>query len=444
MAIGKITKRSVDAVPAPELGSKERAYLWDVEVKGFGLMVTDKGNRSYLLQYRIGGREGQTRRFTIGKHGSPWTPDTARKRAIELLEQVRRQIDPFDAEKERVRTDKERQRITAESDEAASKLAFSAFADRFIERYAKVEQPKSWRDTDSIFRRDLKPHFEDKTLPTIRPADIVQLLDKVQARGDSAAIKAYKALRVMFGWAVAKHEIDTSPMQHMKPPASIASRKRCLTDHELRLLWNAANNLGWPFGPIVHLLILTGQRRDEVADLRWPELNLTDRQWHLPDERAKNDEEHLVPLGPQTMAILSNLPRVASREKLVFTTTGKTPVSGFSKIKERLDDAMLASLRKEALERGATAEEAAELVLEPWRFHDLRRTLASGCQRLGVRLEVSEAILNHTSGTRSGIAGVYHVYRFEDEKRSALEAWDRHVKSVMSTASSDSPGSNEE
>jgi integrase len=313
----------------------------------------------------------------------------------------------------------------------ATKLAFSTFADRFIERYAKVEQPKSWRDTDSVFRRDLKPHFEDKPLPSIRPADIIELLEKVQERGDSAAIKAYKALRVMFGWAVEKHEIAASPMQNMKPPAKIEARERALTDAELRLVWLAAEGLGWPFGPIVQLLILTGQRRDEVGGLRWPELDLSQKQWLLPADRSKNGEQNLVPLAPQALSIIDSLPHIKGGAQLVFTTTGETAVSGFSKIKQRLDAAMLSIKRREAKDAGADAKAIEAITLAPWRFHDLRRTVASGCQRLGIPLEVSEAILNHTSGTRAGIVGVYHVYKFETEKRSALDAWARHVASAV-------------
>jgi integrase len=429
MATGKITKRLVDAVPVPQSGRRE--YLWDEEAKGFGLKVTDKGHRSYILQYRIGGRSGQTRRVTIGRHGSPWTPDSARKRALELLEQVRRQIDPFDAERAQLLEGKERKRAAVEAERMATKLAFSTFADRFIERYAKVEQPKSWRDTDSVFRRDLKPHFEDKPLPSIRPADIIELLEKVQERGDSAAIKAYKALRVMFGWAVEKHEIAASPMQNMKPPAKIEARERALTDAELRLVWLAAEGLGWPFGPIVQLLILTGQRRDEVGGLRWPELDLSQKQWLLPADRSKNGEQNLVPLAPQALSIIDSLPHIKGGAQLVFTTTGETAVSGFSKIKQRLDAAMLSIKRREAKDAGADAKAIEAITLAPWRFHDLRRTVASGCQRLGIPLEVSEAILNHTSGTRAGIVGVYHVYKFETEKRSALDAWARHVASAV-------------
>lgn len=429
MATGKITKRLVDAVPVPQSGRRE--YLWDEEAKGFGLMVTDKGHRSYILQYRIGGRSGQTRRVTIGRHGSPWTPDSARKRALELLEQVRRQIDPFDAERAQLLEGRERKRAAVEAERVATKLAFSTFADRFIERYAKLEQPKSWRDTDSVFRRDLKPYFKDKPLPSIRPVDIIELLEKVQERGDSAAIKAYKALRVMFGWAVEKHEIAASPMHTMKPPAKIEARERALTDAELRLVWLAAEGLGWPFGPIVQLLILTGQRRDEVAGLRWPELDLPQKQWLLPADRSKNGEQNLVPLTPKAISILDNLPRIKGDAQLVFTTTGETAVSGFSKIKQRLDAAMLTILRREAKKAGTDAEAVEAATVTAWRFHDLRRTVASGCQRLGIPLEVSEAILNHTSGTRAGIAGVYHVYKFETEKRAALDSWAQHVASAV-------------
>ncbi len=436
MGTGKITKRSVDAVPVPPQGSRRREYLWDEEVKGFGLMVTEKGVRSYILQYRIGGRGSPTRRVTIGKHGSPWTPDGARDRARELLEQVRRKIDPFDAEKERLRNEQERQRASAEAESVATKLAFVTFADRFIEKYAKVKQPRTWRDTESIFHRDLKPHFKDKPLPSIRPAEIIEVIERVQERGDSAAIKAYKALRVMFGWAVEKHVISASPMQYMKPPAKLEARDRALKDVELRLLWMAASDLGWPFGPIIQLLILTGQRRDEVGGMCWPELDLSKKQWLLPSERSKNGESNLVPLAPQAVSILKGLPKVNSKAKLVFTTTGETAVSGFSKIKRRLDESMLSIMRSEAANAGACDEELESLNLDPWRLHDLRRTIASGCQRLGIPLEVSEAILNHTSGTRSGIAGVYHVYRFEDEKRAALEAWDEHVMKVVRSSSS--------
>ncbi|MDE0880907.1 MAG: site-specific integrase, partial [Sphingomonas bacterium] len=212
--------------------------------------------------------------------------------------------------------------------------------------------------------------------------------------------------------------------------------------NELRLVWLAAGSLGYPFGPLIRLLILTGQRLREVAELPWAELNLPERKWLLPANRTKNGVATLVPLSDPAMSIVTDLPRIKSdagkgKPLIAFTTTGDTPVSGFSKIKGRLDATMLEIARKEARDAGADDDAVAALAIEHWQFHDLRRTLASGCQRLGVKLEVSEAILNHVSGTKSGIAGVYHVYKYEDEKRSALDAWARIVNNAVSSADSD-------
>lgn len=437
MATGKITKKSVEAVPLPPKKSGKREYLWDDTLKGFGLMATDSGVRSYIVQYRIGGRGSPTRRVTIGKHGSPWTAEKARIRAADLLEQVRKQIDPFDAERAKVAAERQRKKDEAEAARVTTKLAFDRFADDWVTKYAKVEQPKTWADTDSIVRRDLKPFFGNRPLPSITPALIVELLDKVQERGDSAAIKAYKALRSLFGWAVTKHQIAASPMLNIKPPAKIAARDRTLTDDELRLAWLAAGGLGYPFGPIIRLLILTGQRRDEVGEMVWSEVDKGKKQWLLPAARAKNGHANLVPLSDPALAIIKDLPVIKSEAGLVFTTTGETPVSGFSKVKARLDKSMLDLMQREAREGGADEEDIAKLAMSPWTLHDLRRTLASGCQRLGVKLEVTEAVLNHVSGTRSGIVGVYQTYRYETEKRDALDTWARHVDAVVTGAKAD-------
>ncbi|MDQ3483557.1 MAG: integrase arm-type DNA-binding domain-containing protein, partial [Pseudomonadota bacterium] len=165
--------------------------MWDDRLKGFGVMVTSTGVRSYVVQYRLGGRNNRIGRVTIGRHGSPWTAERARDRAAELLELVRRKVDPFVAERERLAAERARDTAAKAESQAASHLAFSVFADRFMEKYAKIKQPKTWRDTESVIRRDLKPHLLDRPLPSIFPVDVVALLDKVQDRGDGAAIKAY-------------------------------------------------------------------------------------------------------------------------------------------------------------------------------------------------------------------------------------------------------------
>lgn len=133
----------------------------------------------------------------------------------------------------------------------------------------------------------------------------------------------------MFGWAVAKHELAASPMQNMKPPAKIVSRERALSDQELRLVWLGAEALGWPFGPIIHLLILTGQRRDEVAGLRWPEIDMVAKRWLLPAERSKNGEENLVPLSPEAFDILRSLPAVKIEPSSFSPPPARHPSPGF-------------------------------------------------------------------------------------------------------------------
>ncbi|MBB3692467.1 site-specific integrase [Sphingomonas sp. BK580] len=442
MAVGKVTKLSVEAVPLPAAGKRE--HLWDERLKGFGVMVTDRGVRSYIVQYRIGGRGSPTRRVTIGKHGSPWTAETARKRATELLEQVRRQDDPFDAAKAKVAADREARAKATASAVISERLAFSTFAGRYVDKYAKVHQAKSWRETEGVINRDLVPRFGTTPLTAIEDADVVELLEALGERGPSAALKGYKALRQIFAYAIDKERrhfpAGKNPMAGIKPPAKMGKRDRTLTDAELRLVWLAAGGLGWPFGPIVRLLILTGQRRDEVAGMSWVEVDKEARQWLLPGARSKNGLPNLVPLSDPAMSIVTDLPVIrAVREtgdkrpdpRLLFTTTGETPVSGFSKVKARLDASMLDLMKHEAADAGAGEDELAALSVKPWTLHDLRRTLAAGCQRLGFPVEVTEAVINHVSGTRAGIVGVYQTYRYETEKRSALDAWARHVMEAI-------------
>lgn len=433
MATGVIQEKSVDDLPTP-IGPG-RAYLWDTKLTGFGVMVTPKGVKSYIVQYRIGGRGQPTRRYTIGRHGNV-NAAQARIRAREILDMVWRRVDPVDADRAKI-AERNQARVASEAEQAvASRLGFSVFADRFIEKYAKVQQERSWRETDGIVRRDLKPAFGDKPLTAIRDHEITELLDEIGERSPSAALKAYKALRLIFAFASDKErryfKAGASPMLGIKPPSKATTRQRTLTDSELRLAWIAAGSLGWPFGPIVRLLILTMQRRDEVGGLVWGELDIDGAAWVIPGERTKNRNTHFVPLAAAVVTILRELPRIKSKPGLLFTTTGDTPVSGFSKVKARLDKLMQANMRAEAIEGGMDESEAKGLTIPPWTFHDLRRTGATGCQRLGVKIEVTEAVLNHVSGTTSDLVGVYQTYKYADEKRAALDVWARHVLAVVS------------
>jgi integrase len=188
------------------------------------------------------------------------------------------------------------------------------------------------------------------------------------------------------------------------------------------VLWRAAETYAYPFGSLAMLLVLTGARRDELREAPWSEFDLSAKQWALPAARAKNNREHIVPLSEAAIAILKDLPRL--KGGLLFSTTGNTPASGLSGAKARIDALMLAEMQKVD----------PKYKLAPWTWHDLRRTVASGLQRLGFPIEIVEAVLNHKSGTLRGVAGIYARHDYFDEKTAALEAWGRHISGLINPA----------
>jgi integrase len=214
----------------------------------------------------------------------------------------------------------------------------------------------------------------------------------------------------------------------MKAPKAVPSRRRVLSDEEIVALWRATENSGWPWGPFVRMLILTMQRRQEVAEMDWSEIDLDARRWTLPADRAKNDQEHVIPLTSLALAELQLLG--PKRKGLVFTTTGTTPVSGFFKGRAALHKDMVAYLKAKQIEEGGDPD---QVEVPNWRLHDIRRTGATHLQSLRVPVEVTESVLNHISGTRAGVAGIYNRYRYDDEKRTALDAWDAKLRSLLST-----------
>ena len=198
-----------------------------------------------------------------------------------------------------------------------------------------------------------------------------------------------------------------------------------LSDPELAEVWQASESLGWPFGPIVRLLILTGARREEIGALQWPEIDLEAASIALDGSRTKNGEPRTIPLSALALEIAKGVPRVKPEKgcpPYTFTTTGRTSVSGWSKAKTLLDRAIADNRRERRINE----------TMADWRLHDLRRTCATGLQRLGTRLEVIEAVLGHIGGSRAGVVGVYQRHAFEPEKRAALDAWARHVAGLAS------------
>ncbi|WP_235513486.1 MULTISPECIES: tyrosine-type recombinase/integrase [unclassified Sphingomonas] len=392
-----MTKRSVDALrPGPA-----RTFLWDDDLKGFGVKLTPAGALSYVLQYRMGGREAKTQRYSIGAHGSPWTPATARTEAERLLTLVARGIDPSEADRKR-------------RDDAVN-FAFSAYADRF---HAACKGD-GWRAlVGRCLRLHVKPVLASKALPAITKADIVAVFDAMPADQQANRRNTFAVLRRLFRWAISRGDLERSPMEGMETPPAVKARDRWLSDDELVRVWNAAPACHRCFGSIVRLLIATGQRREEVTGMAWIELDRAKAMWRIPGERTKNGEPHHVPLSRLAIETIDTIAKADKwpRKGLVFTTTSGGPFTAHSRGKRKID----------ALLQADGGEPIAE-----WRLHDLRRTLATGFQRLGVRFEVTEAVLNHLSGARSGVAGVYQRHEWADEKRAALDAWTSHIERIL-------------
>ncbi len=422
MATGRITKRAVDALVA----APAKQFLWDDDLKGFGLQVTPAGAKSYVFQYRTGGREASKKRYTIGRHGSPWTPDTARTECKRLALMVAQGIDPADMDNERRRQ--------------AVDLAFTPYIETFTTGYLS-DNWVDWKSAAALLRREPADVLKRKPLPQITRADMVAVFDRLRDRPATARL-AHSILRKMFRWAEGRGEIEQgkSPLGAAFPaPQPVAARERTLSDLELSAVWSAATQLPYPFGPLYRLLIATGQRREEVGGLPWNELDRQSRIWELPAARAKNGNANVVHLNDLAMDALDEVAAIGSdpdgevrwpRSGFVFTTTGRTAVSGYSKAKKALDDKVAALSASES-------EPDSRWVMPPWRLHDLRRTIATGFQRLGIRFEVTEAVLNHRERARGGIAGVYQRHDWRDEKRGALDAWARHIGQLYPDAMSE-------
>lgn len=414
----KITKRLVDATKP---GAKD-VFVWDAEVKGFGLKVTPAGGKVYILQYRVeGGRTTAPKRYTIGKHGSPWTADGARDEAIRLLGLVKAGTDP------------QAQKTDARAAASVKADTFATVADLFIERYAKPNT-RSWEETKRLLDKHAVPVWGERPVKEITRRDVNRLLDGIVDDGKRVlANRVLAAVRKLFAWAASKDYVLGSPCAGVEPPAEEQSRDRVLTDGELREVWTAAGSLGVPFGPFVRMLIMTAQRREEVAGMRWSEVDLSAKLWTIPKERAKNGKAHAVPLSNAAVQILETMPRITLENgkpsEFVFTTTGTSPISGFSRAKDKLDRLTLEARQKAAKERGEAVDEVQNL--EAWRLHDIRRTVTTGLAGMGIAPQVADRILNHVSGTVRGVAATYNRFQYLDERRDALDAWARKVDALV-------------
>lgn len=438
MAKAPITKRTVDAAKP----GKAEYVVWDdggkETIKGFGLKVTPAGAKVYLYQYRLArpGKAAQTtpRKYTIGRHGD-LTPDQARDRARELAALVTQGIDPRQQELDAIAAKDETERQAGEKALADANLTFEKVAEKWLKEYELGHRPRSYGQAKLVIEKHLSPTLADKPMPSITRSDLQSIIDGIPARQQASRRTVYAYASIFFGWALQRGDIAENPVPAMVRPKAPKARAHVLTDADLGAVWQAAGKLPGPLQAFYRVLLLTGQRREEVAGMKWSELDRSSATWIIPADRAKNDTAHIVPLSPAVIEELDALAlakQVKAEEEApdpkrwpktgpVMSIRGGVSLSCFSQAK-KLMDAEVATICKDGEP------------MDHWRVHDLRRTMATGFQRLGIRFEVTEATLNHVSGAKGGVAGIYQRHDWLEEKRAALEAWARHVAEILKPA----------
>ena len=393
-----LTTRAVDAIkPDPS----RRIEVPDAAMAGLYLVVQPTGAKGWALRYRFAGRPVK---LTLGRWPAMGLA-AARAAASEAVDTARHGTDPA-AAKASTKAARREAQLTGR-DKVAT------LVEQFDKRH--LAALKSGTHARRFLDRFVVPAWGERDVSTITRRDVLDLLDGIADSG--RAVTANRVLahaRKFFGWCVERDILTASPAVGIKSPAKEASRDRVLTDDEVRWLWQACGRVGQPWGAMARLLLLTGQRLNEVAQMSDGELQAG--VWHLAASRVKNARAHDVPLSPAARDVLAGVERIKGSASFVFTTSGDAPVQGFHRARARLAAAM---------EAVASEERGEPVDIPHWGFHDLRRTAATGLARLGTPVRVTEAILNHVSGSGGGIVAVYQRHDYAKEKAGALEAWGR-------------------
>lgn len=360
----------------------DRYKIHDLLCPGFSLRVFPTGKKVFNLKYRYGLHQ---RRMALGVYPR-LTLAQARDKAIEALRMVDEGIDPA----------ARRRQLGMRVEDICSD---------FIRQYARPRN-RSWKEAERILQREFVTVHGQRDIREIRRSDVLELMDGAIERGAAyQANRIHANLRKLFNWCVERGIVDASPVMGIRPPTRETARDRVLTDDEIRAVLLGCTEEPYPYGPFVPLLLATAQRRGEVSKMRWSEIDLAAKVWVIPADLSKNGKPHVVPLSDFALRLLAAMPRFPDCD-WVFTTTRRGPINGFSK----------------ALRHIQTRSKT-----DNWRFHDLRRTAASGMARLGIAPHVVEKVLNHISGTISGVAAVYNRYGYDAERRDALDKWGKFL-----------------
>lgn len=356
----------------------------DLKIQGLRLRVSASGRKVWLCRARA---KDKVLSKTLGRY-PVMTLGKARTAALGVLE------------------------VISQGDTDVLNRTFKELAEAWVERHAKPKN-KTWQQQEQRLNDYAVPVIGKKKVRDIRRAEIRELVEGV--KGEVLPNRVLTTLKTVFRWAVENDWIDADPTQGVKKPKAEVSRDRVLSMDEIATIWREAGQLGFPFTEYVRTLLLTGQRRSEIAGAKWDWIDLKAATLTLPASETKNGRAHLVPLSPQVVAILKAMPRLGDAG-FVFTTNSTSPISGFTKLKTKLDKALGDQV-------------------SGWVFHDLRRAFATHAVRLGVLEEVIVRVLNHTA--QGVTARVYALHQYEPEKRSALNRWANEVMRAVGGRSQD-------
>jgi integrase len=398
----KFSDRFIDSLSCPP--NKKDCLVFDKDVKGLGLRITVTGNKHFLVQWhdRITHKKC---RMPLGTWGSITLKD-ARDAAKIKLGEVAKGDNPIEILHAEEAEEVERQKEL--------KLKLDDLIHEWEKQHLSQRSLRYKREAVRSLKRGFQEYLK---LPAIRlnKKDVVDTLDYIaKYSGETLAARLCSYGRAMYQWALQRDKVNENPFEKLPFKTVKSQRERVLNDEEVGKVYKAATAIPYPFGPYHRLLALTGQRVNEVARMQWSEISKDHSTWTLPLARAKNKRGHIVHLNQPARDILKGikeLPAFNKKSEYVFTITGKTPISGFSKAKRKLNEAS---------------------GVKDWVEHDWRRTLVTGLAAMGVDHIVADKLLNHQEGVLSSIARVYQKNDYLPERKEALDKWANHVMACAS------------
>lgn len=391
MARKTLTTRFVESAKV-----EKRTDFWDDLVRGLVLRVSETGVKTWSVVYSRES-DGARQRLTIGRYPAI-DLEKARSKALKALAGISEGEDP--ANKKRLRREA---------------MTMRDLGELFIEKYAKVEK-RTWAEDERMLGREIYPAIGGMKILSVRRRDVLDIIDaKADAGRVGQSRKILALVRKLFNWAVSEDYLEMSPVAGVKPKGKNGQRDRYLTDDEIKTVWEALDGAALlpASKDVIKLLFLTGQRSGEVCGMRRSEIDFAKREWVIPGERTKNGRTHVVPLSDMALSIIEAADDAADpddTDAALFTRTGEPYDS-------------------KSMSRAVHGK--MQILETSWTPHDARRTTATGMAAIGIPPHVIEAVLNHISGFRSGVAGIYNRNAYEPEKRAALDTWAAHLSAVV-------------